>query len=184
MLSPTEATKIWLEEFVIGLNLCPFAAAPYKKNEIRFIEVPFTREEDISEVVRAEIKSLIASGAGSATTTLLILQNGLSDFYDFNDYLEVVDEILENEEAVGVIQAASFHPEYLFGGEDPEAISHYTNRSPYPLIHLIREEDIDQARLRYPDIDDIPNKNIEKLSGMDKKALAGRLKKLRPADFD
>lgn len=178
MLSPTEATRTWLEEFVIGLNLCPFAGVPFRKNEIRFVEIPFTNDDDISKVVRAEIKSLLNVGADPWTTTLMILQNGLSEFVDFNDYLDIVDQILDEEEATGVIQAASFHPEYLFGGEDPESQSHYTNRSPYPLIHLIREEDIDHAKLTYPGINEIPRNNIEKLKGLSKEALAQRLKDL------
>jgi hypothetical protein len=178
MLSPTEATRTWLEEFVIGLNLCPFAGVPYRKNEIKFVEIPFTNEDEISEVVRAEIKGLLKVGADPWTTTLLILQNGLSEFIDFNDYLDVVDGILDEEEATGVIQAASFHPNYLFGGEDPASSSHYTNRSPYPLIHLIREEDIDHAKLTYPGINEIPRKNIENLKGLSKDALEKRLKDL------
>jgi hypothetical protein len=178
MLSPTEATRTWLEEFVIGLNLCPFAGVPFRKNEIKFVEIPYTNEDEISEVVRSEIKCLLKVGTDPWTTTLMILQNGLSDFVDFNDYLDIVDEILDQEDATGVVQAASFHPNYLFGGEDPESQSHFTNRSPYPLIHLIREEDIDHAKLTYPGINEIPRNNIEKLKGLNKDELAQKLKDL------
>ena len=175
MLTPTEATRKWLEDFVIGLNLCPFAAVPFRKNEIRFVETPYTNEDEISKIVREEIKKLLKVGAEPLTTTLIILQNGLSEFTDFNDYLDTVDQILEDESAEGVIQAASFHPNYLFGGEDPESQSHYTNRSPFPLLHLIREEDIDHAKLTYPGIKDIPRNNIEKLKSMSKEALEKQL---------
>ena len=178
MLSPTEATRTWLEEFVIGLNLCPFAGVPFRKNEIKFVEIPYTNEDEISEAVRSEIKCLLKVGTDPWTTTLIILQNGLSDFVDFNDYLDIVDEILDKEDATGVVQAASFHPIYLFGGEDPESQSHFTNRSPYPLIHLIREEDIDHAKLTYPGINEIPRNNIEKLKGLNKDELAQKLKDL------
>ncbi len=178
MLSPTEATKTWLEKFVIGLNLCPFAAVPFRKNEIRFVEIPFTNVDEISKVVRQEIKSLLNVGTDPWTTTLVILQNGLSEFGQFNDYLDTVDLIIDEEEALGVIQAASFHPEYLFGGEDPDSQSHFTNRSPYPLLHLIREEDIDHAKLTYPGINEIPRNNIEKLKGLSKDALTQQLKDL------
>lgn len=177
--TPTEATKIWLEDFVIALNLCPFAAVPFRRGEIRYRETDEVDLELLSRVVREEIQAIVSTDTATVSTSLIILTNGLPDFLDFNEYLTTVDKLLEDEEAVGIIQAASFHPHYLFDGEDPNANSHYTNRSPYPLLHLLRESEIDRARESYPgDIENIPQCNIEKINKLDRSALQARLEKL------
>lgn len=179
-LTPTESTKIWLEEFVISLNLCPFAAAPFKRGDIRYRETVDLDLDKISVVVREEVRTILTKDADALSTTLIILSAGLADFLDFNEFLNTVDQILAEEQAVGIIQAASFHPLYLFEGEAPDSNSHYTNRSPYPLLHLLRESEIDRARDVYQgDIEEIPQNNIEKLNKLDGLSLQANLEKLR-----
>lgn len=179
-LTPTESTKIWIEEFVISLNLCPFAAAPFKRGDIRYRETDELGLEKIAAVVREEVRTILTMDADALSTSLIILTAGLADFLDFNEFLDTVDRVLVEEQAVGIIQAASFHPLYLFEGEAPDSNSHYTNRSPYPLLHLLRESEIDRARDNYPgDIEEIPQNNIEKLNKLDGLRLHAHLEKLR-----
>jgi hypothetical protein len=157
------ATQAWLEKAVIGLNLCPFAKAVHVKNQIRYKVSAATNARDLHGDLLAEIELLLESDPDKVETTLLIHPYVLNDFLEFNDFLDVADTLLEELNADGIVQIASFHPEYQFFGSKPEDIENYTNRSPYPILHLIRESSIEQAVHAYPDTDEIYQKNIETL---------------------
>jgi hypothetical protein len=156
-------TQTWLEKAVIGLNLCPFAKAVHVKSQIRYAISAATNTRELHADLLAEIEFLLEADPNKVETTLLIHPHVLNDFLDFNDFLDVADTLLEELNADGIIQIASFHPEYQFFGTKSEDIENYTNRSPYPILHLLRESSIEQAVHTYPDTDEIYQKNIETL---------------------
>jgi len=157
------ATQTWLEKAVIGLNLCPFAKAVHIKNQIRYTVSAATNTRDLHADLLAEIEFLLEADPTKVETTLLIHPQVLNDFLEFNDFLDVADTLLVELNADGIVQIASFHPDYQFFGSKPEDIENYTNRSPYPILHLIRESSIEQAVHTFPDTDEIYQKNIETL---------------------
>ena len=156
-------TRTWLEKAVIGLNLCPFAKAVHVKNQIRFVVSAATSPEALLEDLITELQTLADCEAGQIETTLLIHPGALTDFLDYNDFLDVADAAVEDMELGGVLQVASFHPQYQFDGTAPDDIDNYTNRAPYPTLHLLREESIEKAVAAYPQTDGIFEKNIETL---------------------
>ncbi|MGZ3236481.1 MAG: DUF1415 domain-containing protein [Burkholderiaceae bacterium] len=156
-------TKAWLEKAVIGLNLCPFAKAVHVKDQIRYaISEAQTPEALLSELID-ELKLLNESDSAEVETTLLIHPHALTDFLDYNDFLEVADAALDDLDLVGIIQIASFHPQYQFAGTSADDIDNFTNRSPYPILHLLREASIERAVEAFPDASQIFDKNIETL---------------------
>ena len=171
------ATKLWLEKAVIGLNLCPFAKSVHVKGQIRyFVSAAQTPEELLSDVLK-ELELLAETSREKIDTTLLIHPHVLTDFLDYNDFLEVVDAALEEVDLAGELQVASMHPQYQFADTEPDDISNYTNRSPYPTLHLIREASIDEAVAAFPEAEMIFEKNIETMrklghSGWDALGLA------------
>jgi hypothetical protein len=155
------ATRIWLERAVIGLNLCPFAKAPFNKGQIRYVvSMAETPEALLQELIR-ELEVLAEANPEKIETTLLIHPHILNDFMDYNDFIEVADETVEELDLGGILQVASFHPDYQFADTGPDDISNYTNRSPFPTLHLLREESIDQAVEAFPEAEMIYEKNIE-----------------------
>lgn len=158
------ATQTWVEKAVIGLNLCPFAKAAHVKQQIRYAISPATNARDLHSELLREIKFLLDADPAEVETTLLVHPQVLTDFLDFNDFLDVADALLEELNADGILQIASFHPDYQFAGSKPDDIENYTNRSPYPTLHLLREESVDRAVESYPDTDEIFQKNMETLS--------------------
>ncbi|BCK88271.1 hypothetical protein MIZ01_2073 [Sideroxyarcus emersonii] len=155
------ATQLWLERAVIGLNLCPFAKGVHVRNQIRFVvSAAQTPEELLSDVLK-ELELLAETAREKIDTTLLIHPHVLTDFLDYNDFLEVVDAALEEVDLAGELQVASMHPQYQFADTEPDDISNYTNRSPYPTLHLIREVSIDEAVAAFPAAEMIFEKNIE-----------------------
>ena len=163
-------TKEWLEKAVIGLNLCPFAKAAYVKNQIRFKVSRAINREDLLKDLINEMKHLNETVASTTDTTLLIHPEVLEDFMEYNEFLEVAECSLMELGLEGVLQIASFHPNYQFAGTQPNEISNFTNRSPYPILHLLREESVSRAIDSYPNAEGIPDKNIET---MNKLGLAG-----------
>lgn len=160
------ATRVWLERAVIGLNLCPFAKAPHLGERIRYaVSVAETPGELRADLVD-ELETLAGADPGEIETTLLIHPRVFADFLDYNDFLEVADETLEDLDLVGEIQVASFHPRYQFAGTEPDDIENYTNRSPYPMLHLLRESSVDAAVAAFPDTEQIYEKNIETLRAL------------------
>ncbi|MEO7252730.1 MAG: DUF1415 domain-containing protein [Casimicrobium sp.] len=167
-------TTRWLERAVIGLNLCPFAKAVHVKGQIRYVVSEATTPEALAEELERELEFLAEASAELIDTTLLIHPHVLTDFLDFNDFLEVADGIVDELELDGILQVASFHPQFQFEGTEPDDITNYTNRAPYPTLHLLREDSVERAVAAFPDELAIAEANIgtlEKLGHEGWKAL-------------
>jgi uncharacterized protein len=156
-------TKAWLEKAVIGLNLCPFAKAVQVRNQIRYAVSDAQTEDELLNALITELQFLAAADPAQTDTTLLIHPNVLSDFLDYNDFLDVADAAVEELGLSGEIQIASFHPQYQFADTEPDDITNYTNRSPYPTLHLLREASVERAVAAFPDAADIFDNNMETL---------------------
>jgi uncharacterized protein len=156
-------TRDWLEKAVIGLNLCPFAKAVYIKDQIRFVVSEARNLDGLLEELDRELLLLAETDPAQIDTTLLIHPQLLNDFLDFNEFLDVADGVVAEHELEGVLQIASFHPDYQFADTEVDDISNYTNRAPYPTLHLLREESLDRAVAAFPDAADIFEKNIQTL---------------------
>ena len=165
-----EETCQWLEKAVIGLNLCPFAKAVYVKNQVRLVVSHARHADDLLEELDRELDLLVATPAEEIDTTLLIHPALFEDFLDFNDFLEVAEGVLDEHELEGVVQLASFHPQFQFDGTDPNDISNYTNRAPFAMLHLLREQSVERAVAAFPQADAIFKQNIATL---EKLGLAG-----------
>jgi hypothetical protein len=159
-----EDTQKWLLEAVVGLNLCPFAKAVVVKDMVRYRVCASSEPADVLAMLREELQHLAEADPDKLDTTLLIAPNALPDFLDFNDFLADCDEVLMDLELDGVLQVADFHPHYQFGGTDADDIENFTNRTPYPTLHLLREASIDKAVEAYPDASLIFERNIEVLN--------------------
>jgi hypothetical protein len=155
------ATRRWLERAVIGLNLCPFAKAVYVKEQVRYVVSPARTPEELLETLMNELQDLADADPEKIDTTLLIHPFVLNDFLDFNEFLDVADAAVEDMSLDGELQVASFHPDYQFADTDRNDISNYTNRAPYPILQLLREESIDRAVEAFPEAEAIFEKNIE-----------------------
>jgi hypothetical protein len=153
-------TLRWLERAVIGLNLCPFAKAVYVKGQVHCTVSQASNLEALRDDLLQALKDLVTHEPAERDTTLLIIQNLLQDFVDYNDFLNVADDCLLALDLEGEIQIASFHPQYQFAGTDEDDITNFTNRSPYPTLHLIREASIDRAVAAFPDAEDILEANM------------------------
>lgn len=173
---PIALTRRWLEKAVIGLNLCPFAKAVYVKDQVRFVLSDASTPEALLEQLVEELVHLRDTPAEETDTTLLIHPEVLTDFLDYNDFLENADAAVEALDLGGIIQVASFHPDYQFDGTHPDDASNYTNRAPFPILHLLREDSVERAVAAFPDPDVIVERNIATLDriGVDgyKKLLA------------
>ncbi|HEX4855381.1 MAG TPA: DUF1415 domain-containing protein [Limnobacter sp.] len=154
-----DSTRCWVEQVVVGFNLCPFAKRELVKERVRFVVSKATDEEALLQDLVSELELLTADE--SVETTLLIHPGVLQDFYQYNDFLELADRLLFDMDLEGVYQVASFHPDYQFGGTRPDDAENFTNRSPFPMLHLLREDSLSQAIDSYPDVDSIPMRNIE-----------------------
>jgi len=155
------STKRWLETAVIGLNLCPFAKAVHVKGQIRYVVCESdSREVLLTELVH-ELEFLASADPAETDTTLLIHPHLFDDFLDYNDFLEVADAAIDELKLDGVIQIASFHPHYQFADTEPDDITNYTNRSPYPTLHLLREESVSRAVAAFPEAGEIFERNIQ-----------------------
>lgn len=159
-------TADWLEHFVIGLNLCPFAKKPFTTDKIIYRVETTTSIEKLKETLLTELLILNNTPATEISTTLIIHPNILIDFLDYNDFLEVANEILALVDMVGLVQIASFHPNYQFAGTSTNDITNYTNRSPFPMLHLLRESEVEKAIENYPQPEEIPNRNMEQLTAL------------------
>ena len=156
-------TRRWVERAVIGLNLCPFAKAVYVKEQVRLVYSDATTPEQLLEQLGEELLLLRDTPADQVDTTLLVHPHVLQDFLDYNDFLDQADALIEALELDGVLQVASFHPDYQFADSHPDDIENYSNRSPYPILHLLREDSIDRAVEAYPDPDAIVERNYATL---------------------
>ena len=157
------ATQLWLEKAVIGLNLCPFAKAVQVKQQIRYVVSDATSEEALLGDLLRELKFLQDADVNEVETTLLIHPKVLNDFLDYNDFLEIADAAVGELGLDGELQVASFHPDYQFAESGPDDIENYSNRAPYPTLHLLRESSIDAAVQAFPDAANIYEHNMETL---------------------
>ena len=158
-----EKTRHWLEKAVIGLNLCPFAKAVYVKNQVRLVVSKARHADDLLEELDRELDLLVATPASEIDTTLLIHPTLFDNFLDFNDFLEIAEGVIDEHGLEGVIQLASFHPQFQFDGTEPDDISNYTNRAPFAILHLLREDSVERAVEAFPQADAIFNTNIATL---------------------
>ena len=163
-------TVQWLEKAVMGLNLCPFAKAVYVKKQIRYVVSEATSPDALCETLLTELRLLADANPDEIDTTLLIHPHtlGLGEFLDYNDFLDVAQAALQELSLEGEIQIASFHPEYQFAGTAPDDITNYTNRSPYPMLQLLREASVEKAVAAFPAAAAIFEKNIETLKALGK----------------
>jgi hypothetical protein len=158
-----EQTRHWLEKAVIGLNLCPFAKAVYVKNQVRLVVSHARHADDLLDELDRELDLLVATPADEVDTTLLIHPTLFDDFLDFNDFLEIAEGVVDEHGLEGVVQLASFHPKFQFDGTEPDDIGNYTNRAPFAILHLLREESIDRAVEAFPEAEAIFEENIKTL---------------------
>lgn len=158
-----EQTRHWLEKAVIGLNLCPFAKAVYVKNQVRLVISQARHADDLLEELDRELDLLVATPAEDIDTTLLIHPTLFEDFLDFNDFLEVAEGVVDEHGLEGVIQLASFHPKFQFDGTEADDIGNYTNRAPFAILHLLREDSVERAVAAFPEADTIFDRNIDTL---------------------
>ncbi len=164
-------TRRWLERVVIGLGLCPFAKAVHVKGQVRYVVSQARHPDELLEALEIELRALEASDPALVDTTLLIHPEVLRDFLDYNDFLSEADALLVRLELDGVLQIASFHPEYRFADSEPTDAANYTNRSPFPILHLLRESSITRAVESFPDPDSIYERNIATVTNLGVDAL-------------
>lgn len=156
----------WLDEVVIGLDLCPFAARPRREKRVRIAVSHATDDEALLNDLQAELERLSDTPVAELETTLLAIPNMLEDFADYNDFLDAVDLWVEQFGWEGDLQVASFHPQYQFADTEADDPGNLTNRSPWPLLHIIREESLEKAVEHYPDVDAIPERNIARMKAL------------------
>ncbi len=157
------ATRNWLEKAVIGLNLCPFAGAVYAADRIRYVVSDAATPEALLQVLAEELHLLAEADETRTETTLLMHPQVLGDFHDYNDFLELADALVADLGFDGVLQVASFHPQYQFADSGVDDIDNCTNRSPYPTLHLLRESSVERAVAAHPDTEQIYRDNIATL---------------------
>ncbi len=156
-------TVRWLERAVIGLNLCPFAKAPHVKGQIHYVVSQAKGLEGLRDELMAQLQAMAALPADERETVLLIVPQMLHDFLEFNDFLDEADGVLQELDMEGEFQVASFHPQFQFADTEPDDITNFTNRSPYPTLHLLREESIDRAVEAFPEAETIYETNMATL---------------------
>jgi uncharacterized protein len=160
------ATRRWIEKSVIGLNLCPFADHPYRGNRVHFAVSEQRSAAGLLQDLRTELLALAAAAPADRETTLLIHPLVLADFAQYNDFLDVCDLAVAELSLEGELQVASFHPQYQFAESQPEDIENYTNRSPYPMLHLLREASVARAVAAVGDPKEIYRRNIRTLRAL------------------
>jgi uncharacterized protein len=165
-VTATEQTRVWLEKAVIGLNLCPFAKAVHLKAQIRWVESTATDAQALLGDLVHELQLLAAADPEAIETTILVHPQALTDFDDYNDFLDIADAALEELGLDGELQVASFHPLYRFEGTDADDITNFTNHSPHPTLHLLREASIERAVAAFPDAAEIFERNQATLRGL------------------
>ncbi|EGR3452229.1 DUF1415 domain-containing protein [Vibrio parahaemolyticus] len=162
----TQQVDQWLNDVVIGLNLCPFAAKPQRNKQIKIFVSEATQEEALLEDILLQLIELSTTEPEKLETTLVVVPNMLQDFWDYNFCIDWVEGLIKQQDWEGIFQVATFHPDYCFGGAAPEDDENLTNRSPYPIFHLIREESMGKVLKHYPDPESIPDTNIARVSAL------------------
>jgi len=162
-----QRTRAWIDNVVVGLNLCPFARPVIAADGLRLTVGESGELEDIAALYLQELELICESPESEIATSLLVLPTGLENFDSYLDFVDNANHLLEDQGLAGTIQLASFHPQYQFDGEPEGAASQYTNRSPYPMIHFLREDMVVRALADFPNPQDIPQRNIQTLEAMD-----------------
>ena len=157
-------TRRWVDRAVIGLNLCPFAKAVQVKGQVHYAASRAEAAPDLIKDLAVQLQALVNEDAEDRDTTLLMVPHGFDDFLAFNDFLDLADELLVDMELEGVIQVAPFHPKFQFEGTAADDVTNATNRSPYPTLHLLREESIDRAVEAFPEAEAIFEANLQTLN--------------------
>ncbi|MCS5593238.1 MAG: DUF1415 domain-containing protein [Porticoccaceae bacterium] len=170
--------RAWLEQFVVGLNLCPFAAPVVSSDGLRIKVCESSDIEQIMQMFLAELDLIQSTSELDIATTLLAIPNALSDFDDYLDAIDLAESLLSDAGLEGIIQLASFHPNYQFAEESAESASHFSNRSPYPLIHFLREDMMARALGSFPNPETIPIKNISILESIGREEIERRWNKI------
>ncbi len=173
-----QRTRAWLDRFVVGLNLCPFARPVITADSLRLTVCESAQLETIAAMYLQELALICDSPESEIATSLLVLPTGLEDFETYLNFIDNANHLLEDQGLTGTIQLASFHPQYQFDGESPEASSHFTNRSPYPMIHFLREDMMERLLQEFPNPQKIPQRNIETLQAITTEELQRRLDNL------
>ena len=155
------ATRVWLERAVIGLNLCPFAKSVFVKKQVRYALSAATTADELLAELDHEFNLLTTTPPEQLDTTLLIHPLVLTDFLDYHFFLAEAEALVKNRGEEGIYQIASLHPQYEFAGSEPDDIANFTNRAPYPMLHLLRESSIDRAVAAFPNAETIFERNIE-----------------------
>ena len=161
-----EQTRNWVQRFVIGLNMCPFAAYPMENKLVRFVVFPGDNLQDLLQVFAQELVHLRRTPVSELETTLIIIPHFLADFQDFLNVVPITEEILKLQNMTGEFQVATFHPRYQFAGTQPHDLENYTNRSPYPMLHILREDSVEKAIEKYGNTEMIPVQNVALLEVM------------------
>jgi hypothetical protein len=171
-LTVEDRVRRWLEGAVIGLNLCPFARPVYAGDQVHLAVASQTSFDEVIGETLVEVDRLLDHASDDIATTLVICPNALSDFDEFLEAVEIVEALLTEAGADGILQVAHFHPDYQFAGTRPDDLENYTNRAPYPIIHLLREAQVSEAIESHPDPETIPQRNIERLEKLGRDGLA------------
>ncbi|WP_445361415.1 DUF1415 domain-containing protein [Microbulbifer sp. EKSA005] len=162
----TQAVEQWLTDVVVGLNLCPFARKPLRAGQIRLKVSPATGDEALLSDLLSELRRLDTTSESELLTTLLIIPNHLGKFSDYNQFLDLAEWLLERNDYAGTYQLASFHPDYQFADTAAADAENLTNRAPYPILHLLREENLEKMIDLYPDPESIPENNIRRMESL------------------
>ncbi|MBL8735037.1 MAG: DUF1415 domain-containing protein [Planctomycetes bacterium] len=162
-----DRTRQWVEDVVLGLDLCPFARPVFERGLIAYVVSDATTRGALLGDLERALQTLVASDPATLETTLLIHPHVLADFLDYNDFLDDADALLEALDLDEHVQVASFHPRYQFADTEPDQIDNYTNRSPFPMLHLLRQASITRARETYPDVEGVPARNIARMQALD-----------------
>ena len=171
--------RAWLDDFVIDLNLCPFASSVIASDGLRIAVCESDQLQQVAETFVAELELIERSPESAIATTILALPNALLDFEDYLSFIDNAEALLEDSGNDSVIQLASFHPDYQFDGEALEAVSHFTNRSPYPLIHFLRVDMMATALATFPNPEAIPERNIATLEELGRPEIESRWNKFK-----
>lgn len=163
-MDPIGQTRAWLEQAIIGLDLCPFAARPHRQDTIRYVVV---EDADFDAAIRAfidEVELLVEQP--EVSTTLVIFTDAFEEFAHLLDATATAEYLLEQAGLLGELQVVSFHPDYVFWGNEPDDQANFANRSPFPMLHILREDDVEDAIRKHPDVQGIPETNIERLQAL------------------
>lgn len=165
-LNCVELTRRWVDRFVVAENLCPFAAPALREQPLRVVVNESSDVDTLAAAVLEEMDALQSAPEHELVTSVLVMPNALADFEDYLDFAALADELLESSGLEGVLQIATFHPQYCFADVGADDVSNYSNRSPFPMLHFLREAALTRALENYPDPEAIPQRNIEHLRSL------------------